>query len=229
MQLSAGDRLGPPAGRAGLGGNAGGSVLLHLYRGKETVVKEKSQRGEIVLSRRASMGCIRDSHVQERTLTHVSGLDMSYLVGPPGFEPGTFCTQNDEVVEGARGLSTRVLQRPSPLKTDSDGFLIIPDFQTKGRRFAAIGGKSTLGARRQTLEDLVSFITSQVEYNVMGSEYDFVLRWVSESPYNRRAALDLAGPTLSEALWHQLGLRLERVKGPIDVVVVDHLNSPARR
>ena len=58
--------------------------------------------------------------------------------------------------------------------------------------------------------------------------FDVKLEW---TPVNQRAPreIDLAatpdgteGPTLFEALTEQLGLKLERRKGPMDVIVVDH-------
>jgi bla regulator protein blaR1 len=38
---------------------------------------------------------------------------------------------------------------------------------------------------------------------------------------------DASGPTLMTALQEQLGLRLESGKGPVDVLVVDHVEQPS--
>ena len=38
---------------------------------------------------------------------------------------------------------------------------------------------------------------------------------------------DLAGPSLFTALQDQLGLRLESAKGPVEVLVIDHIEKPS--
>jgi uncharacterized protein (TIGR03435 family) len=58
--------------------------------------------------------------------------------------------------------------------------------------------------------------------------FDFTVEWnhqlqnVSVSPQP-----DLAGLSLFEALREQLGLRLERQTGPVDVLVIDHVEEPS--
>lgn len=37
---------------------------------------------------------------------------------------------------------------------------------------------------------------------------------------------DTAAPNLLEALQQQLGLKLERTKAPVDVIVIDHAEQP---
>jgi uncharacterized protein (TIGR03435 family) len=40
------------------------------------------------------------------------------------------------------------------------------------------------------------------------------------------AAIDPNGPSLLTAVQEQLGLKLESIKGPVDVVVIDHVEQP---
>ena len=63
--------------------------------------------------------------------------------------------------------------------------------------------------------------------------YDFDLSFTREPPPGlpegallNGAPLDTSGPTLFEALRQQLGLKLERTKGPVDIMVIDHAEKP---
>ena len=38
---------------------------------------------------------------------------------------------------------------------------------------------------------------------------------------------DISGPSIPEALRRQLGLQLESTKGPVEVIVVDHVERPS--
>ena len=40
------------------------------------------------------------------------------------------------------------------------------------------------------------------------------------------APIDTSGPTIFEAIRQQLGLKLERQKGPVDIMVLDHAERP---
>jgi uncharacterized protein (TIGR03435 family) len=60
--------------------------------------------------------------------------------------------------------------------------------------------------------------------------YDFTLRWAPDqkqmaSPTNA-AVSDMAGPSLFTAIQEQLGLKLEPTKGPVDTIVIDHVEPP---
>ena len=119
-------------------------------------------------------------------------------------------------------------------KKDRLSFPIIQEFDRQGRRFVAFGdGRSTIRGRRQSIADIVEFISSQLDYDVIDhteltGEYDFVLNWVSDLYKTTGDGGDVepAGETLLDALRRQLGLRLDRVEGPIDIVVIDHMNVP---
>jgi uncharacterized protein (TIGR03435 family) len=48
-----------------------------------------------------------------------------------------------------------------------------------------------------------------------------------QMPASANAETDDSGPTLMEALKDQLGLKLESTKGPVDVLVIDHVEEPS--
>ena len=64
--------------------------------------------------------------------------------------------------------------------------------------------------------------------------YDFTLTYtmdlppgVSENTIVNGAPLDTSGPTIFEALRSQLGLLLEPRRGPVQIMVIDHVEMPA--
>jgi len=63
--------------------------------------------------------------------------------------------------------------------------------------------------------------------------YDFALKWMPEAipsllglPVPRPSA-DPDAPNIFTALQEQLGLKLEAGRGPVEVIVIDHLEKPA--
>lgn len=51
--------------------------------------------------------------------------------------------------------------------------------------------------------------------------YDFVLR------YNMNESPESSGPSLFTAIQEQLGLKLEAKKGPVPILVIDHIERPS--
>ncbi len=63
--------------------------------------------------------------------------------------------------------------------------------------------------------------------------YDFDLKFTQELPPQhsaggsaQRNAIDTSGPTIFDAIRRQLGLKLERQKGPVDILVIDQAVKP---
>jgi uncharacterized protein (TIGR03435 family) len=68
----------------------------------------------------------------------------------------------------------------------------------------------------------------------LGQFYDFKLEWTPEPPPNlgARGGADANlpptnGPDIYTAIREELGLRLESRKGPVDVMVIDHIERPS--
>jgi uncharacterized protein (TIGR03435 family) len=55
--------------------------------------------------------------------------------------------------------------------------------------------------------------------------FDFSVEWSPERD-NPASESDGSGPTLFQAIKDQLGLKLDSQKGPIDVIVIDHIEPP---
>ena len=101
-----------------------------------------------------------------------------------------------------------------------------------------IGNRLRLELPNATLADLVNRISLQLPIPVIDrtrlvGRYDFVLSWISnegsadhiESGAPLADGLDEAGPDLFFGLQQQLGLRLEKSKADMRVLVVDHMRE----
>jgi len=108
-------------------------------------------------------------------------------------------------------------------------------------------GRGELSGTAVTIESLVQELTAQTGRTVIDKtdlkrEYDFKLQWTPElgqmnsmaPPPGPQApaaagapASDATGPTLVTAIQEQLGLKLESAKGPVEVIVVDHVERPS--
>lgn len=94
------------------------------------------------------------------------------------------------------------------------------------KMWSAGGGRITIKAGRT--DDLVIGLTSDVDRAVVNKtgltgKYDIDLKWTTD---DRQGTPD-AGPSIFTALEEQLGLKLMPTKGPVDVLVVDHVERPS--
>ena len=96
--------------------------------------------------------------------------------------------------------------------------------------FTATGG---------TLEFFLQRISAQLERPILDrtgltGEYDIDLHWTPErqtmspatSQANGEPATEINDPAVATALDEQLGLRLERTKGPIEALVIQAVERP---
>src|ERR1700761_7091602 len=86
------------------------------------------------------------------------------------------------------------------------------------------------------LQDLpLSSLITQLSYAVnrtvidktgLSGKYDLSLKWTPEDQDPAEASSDNQAPHLFTALQEQLGLKLEPSKGPVDTLVIDHVEMP---
>ncbi|MGC1872106.1 MAG: TIGR03435 family protein [Acidobacteriaceae bacterium] len=89
-------------------------------------------------------------------------------------------------------------------------------------------GPGRIDYRNAELEALVVSLSGEVGRMVvdetgLSGKYDFTLKW---TPDEQRGMAD-AGPSIFTALQEQLGLKLISTKGPVDTIVVDHVDRPS--
>ncbi len=117
------------------------------------------------------------------------------------------------------------------------------DRKPSGRVFMNLG---RLEAQSASLGPLMHILSQQLGRTVqdktgLTGSYDYTLNWTPDDapppmaggpeggpPRNDSAnQSDAAGPALFTALQEQLGLKLESQKGPVDVIVIDHIEAPS--
>ena len=87
-------------------------------------------------------------------------------------------------------------------------------------------GRLTLNSTKGNIPRLVEILsgaTGKIVMNdtALNDQYDFTLEWVQD------LVSDAAGPSLSTALREQLGLELDSVKRPVEVIVIDNIDRPS--
>jgi len=70
-----------------------------------------------------------------------------------------------------------------------------------------------------------------IDKTMLNGTFDVHLKWAVDNPASLAGpdtALrsDPAGPSIFTALQEQLGLKLESAKGPVEVLVIDHVERP---
>lgn len=116
---------------------------------------------------------------------------------------------------------------PGPPARDKDGYPIV------GRGIAIIGDRARMHWPDMTMDMLVQQLSNQLRGPVsdltgLGGKYDIEVYWwtggglSANAPGAEPAALPAdPGPTLTQALQDQLGLRVESKRGPVEFLVVD--------
>jgi bla regulator protein blaR1 len=82
------------------------------------------------------------------------------------------------------------------------------------------------------IEDLVHMIGSMMNRDVVNKtgltgKFDFHIQYHGTTPRDNRSEDPTVWPPLIDALEDQLGLKLETAKGPVRILVVDHVDKPS--
>jgi len=109
------------------------------------------------------------------------------------------------------------------LKADSNGYPILP----KGMGMAMMDDKARLQWDNADVAALVNQLSGQLgapvndDTGLLG-RYDIALYWAASRPGAEPKADLGPDPDLFAAVAEQLGLKLEKKKGPVDILVIDH-------
>ncbi len=107
-------------------------------------------------------------------------------------------------------------------------------------------GREGLTAQGLPIADLVRHLSRQLGRTVVDKtgltgKYDFTLKWApderqapmfkgtegSQPGTGGTSAPESSGPSIFTAIQEQLGLKLESEKGPVDILVIDHVERPS--
>jgi uncharacterized protein (TIGR03435 family) len=102
-----------------------------------------------------------------------------------------------------------------------------------------VGQAITMGRLAQILSSVLK--TTILDKTGLVGTYDITLQWTPDASQpsmmgaagagpntpDAAAPADTSGATIFTALEEQLGLKLESQKGPVDVIVIDHVEEPS--
>jgi len=127
---------------------------------------------------------------------------------------------------------------PGDIKRFTGAFCILPDYF--GVKVCLLGkpgsepgsdGLGFLGITMKTFAD--QYLTHDTGRTVLDktgltAAYTFILVQTATSPDDSDSASEPAGPSLFTALPEQLGLKLEPARGPVPILVIDHIEHPTQ-
>jgi uncharacterized protein (TIGR03435 family) len=115
---------------------------------------------------------------------------------------------------------------PNELETDGEGYPVVPP--REGSWLVALrSGRARTHQLSASMQDLAALLSKQLSRPVtdatgLKGRYEFTLSWMAGGPAQDGPTADF-GPDLLAAVQQQLGLKLEASKGPVEVLVIDHL------
>jgi uncharacterized protein (TIGR03435 family) len=136
-------------------------------------------------------------------------------------------------------LTTHTETRQLPiyaLVVARNGHKLTPNLSPDGSIQSAVRTPSMLKGERSSLASIaqsLSEATGRPAHDETGlpGYYDFKMEWTPDAapapPGSELKPPENAGPTLFTALQEQLGLKLEAKKGPVEVLVIDHVERPS--
>jgi bla regulator protein BlaR1 len=135
------------------------------------------------------------------------------------------------------------LQEAKPGDADANAFKGPDGQHLKGGHFIWMGGMGQLAGHDVGMPLLVSELSRQLGRTVIDNtglkgSYDWTLKWTPDQSTSMfkgpesvqataGAAASETGPSIFTAVQEQLGLKLESQKGPVEILVIDHVEKPS--
>jgi uncharacterized protein (TIGR03435 family) len=108
----------------------------------------------------------------------------------------------------------------------------LPNGQSVEERlfFGGSGGSVQLTVINHSIQELADTLSSMMDRPTLDrtglpGKFDFTMEY--EKDPDARGYLSLVGPAMFTAFQEQLGLKLESIKAPVEVLVIDHIEKPS--
>lgn len=167
-------------------------------------------------------------HIKEHTETRELPVFRLVQVHPGKFGPNLNPSRSDEPPCAAFGPYAG-----APVPTIAGG---LPEFcgillmlpQMKDNQFQLAGRKLTMTDLARGIEAATNSRVDRaiIDGTGLDGDFDVTLHFTPENPDPEHANETPIGLPLAEALRDQLGLKLQPGKGPVEVVVLDHIEKP---
>jgi uncharacterized protein (TIGR03435 family) len=108
----------------------------------------------------------------------------------------------------------------------------------KGSPQGLRAGRGEVTGMAAPMQQLSNFLSEQLGRSVidktdLDGKYDFTLKWMPDPLASGGSSgpdaipLDPSAPSLTAAVQEQLGLKLQPTKGPVEILVIDHVEKPS--
>src|SRR5208283_4735022 len=100
-------------------------------------------------------------------------------------------------------------------------------FINHGRDHLEVQGPDSVSLLAEELSKEVG--RSVVDRTGIAGRYDLTVKWTPDDrvPSADGSDASRSGPSLYTAIQEQLGLKLEPTRGPVEVLVIDHIEKPS--
>lgn len=100
--------------------------------------------------------------------------------------------------------------------------------ESQATRMGGMAGEGRINFTALSIDDFTFTLSGDVDRVVVNKtglkgKYDIALRW---TPDEMQSTTD-SGPSIFTALQEQLGLKLEPTRGPVNILVIDHVEKPS--
>ncbi len=133
----------------------------------------------------------------------------------------------DADAAGAEGSAAKVAEPRSPLGELPRVCGVIAHLPTSEPGHIRFGGRgvalSLLASSLPTMTGMATVSRPVIDETGLSGTFDFTLDWLPE--FN--APADASGPNFRDGLKEQLGLKLEPKQGPVELLVIDHVEHPS--
>jgi uncharacterized protein (TIGR03435 family) len=93
-------------------------------------------------------------------------------------------------------------------------------------------GQRSIQGNKVSMDNFASGLSRLLNQQVLNQtgidgNYEFTIAWTDDAELASDAASESLGPSLSNELLDKLSLKLQSTKGPVEIIVIDHIEEPS--